>query len=59
MENGFAAPFTARSSTFAPGRCASGRTSRREFQLLNALRGEKALRTYPVLVEEGNVVVDV
>ena len=31
----------------------------REFQLLNALRGEKALKTYPVLVEEGNVVVEV
>jgi len=28
-------------------------------QLLNVLRGEKALKTYPVSVEEGNVVVDV
>jgi len=28
-------------------------------QLLNALRGEKALKTYPVSVEQGNVVVDV
>lgn len=27
-------------------------------QLLNALRGEKALETYPVSVEDGNVVVE-
>ena len=28
-------------------------------QLLNVVRGEKALATYPVTVEEGNVVVDI
>lgn len=28
-------------------------------QLLNAVRGEKALKTYPASVQDGNVVVDV
>ena len=28
-------------------------------QLLNAVRGEKALQTYPVTVEEGEVVIEV
>lgn len=28
-------------------------------QLLNAVRSEKALQTYPVSIEDGNVVVDV
>ena len=28
-------------------------------QLLNAVRGEKALKTYSVVVEDGNVVVEV
>jgi len=28
-------------------------------QLLNAMRGEKALRTYPVVVEDGLVKVDI
>ena len=28
-------------------------------QLLNAVRGEKALKTYPVSVKEGNVIVEV
>lgn len=28
-------------------------------QLLNALRGEKALKTYPVKVEDGRVMIDV
>ena len=28
-------------------------------QLLNVVRSEKALKTYPAAVEDGNVVVDV
>ena len=28
-------------------------------QLLNALRSEKALKTYPATIEDGNIVVDV
>ena len=58
MENGFAAPFTARIRYSHRGGVQVGELPA-GIQLLNALRGEKALQTYPVFLVEGNVVVDV